>query len=125
MKKIKFFGLFVAGTLVLSCNNDDTSSNNQEAKLLPVKIVSKYQNEDSTIDEYIDDFQYDNENKLVKLIETSIESRYNGKLEYTFEYNGTEVTKIKQVHSYTFDGENPQTYSYTYTFAKTGNQIVV
>src|SRR5690554_7540544 len=69
MKKVILSAFVLAGILFTSCdkNDDDTSGN--ETKVLPSKTIAKTVYEDGSYDEFITDFQYDTQNRLVKLVE--------------------------------------------------------
>lgn len=126
MKKI-FLSAFILGSLTFtSCdkNDDDTSQN--DTKVLPSKTIAKTVYEDGSYDEFISSFEYDAQNRLVKLVEDDKEvddsGGYSSKTEYIFEYNGDQLTKIIENYSSTYNSETTIT---EYTFSITGNKVTV
>src|SRR5690606_39337059 len=117
MKKVILSAFVLAGILFTSCdkNDDDTSGN--ETKVLPSKTIAKTVYEDGSYDEFITDFQYDTQNRLVKLVEEDKEfdegDNYSSKTEYTFEYNGNELAKIIENYSSTFNSGTTTEYTFS------------
>ncbi len=120
MKKLVLSAFVLGGLMFTSCKDDDNIPQN-ELKILPTKMVSKTIYDEGGYDETITKFTYDAENRLVKMVDEENEldedgDSFNYKTEYTFEYNGSELSKIIEKESNTVT---------EYTFAKTSSKITV
>lgn len=125
MKKVILSAFVLAGILFTSCDKNDDDASGNETKVLPSKTIAKTVYEDGSYDEFITDFQYDTQNRLVKLVEEDKEfdegDNYSSKTEYTFEYNGNELAKIIENYSSTFNSGTTTEY----TFSIAGGKVTV
>ncbi|MCL2027861.1 MAG: hypothetical protein FWG79_05160 [Bacteroidales bacterium] len=114
MKKL-ILPLVTFGILFNACNKDK----NEESKKLVSKITYSWMN-NSGPGSSADNFEYDDQNRLVKYywtIEGSTERR-----ETTFVYSGNSNTPTKLVHTNKYYGE--EEYSYEELFEYVGNQVL-